>query len=116
MPELLMLSQNANGLQEKSETFTHVIVEFLKWKREKRLGVLCLQDHNMHPARERDLKRLAKVKGITLLVTFGHADAGGAHHGGVLMMIDDSCLTFKKEVTMHPSLIRAEVEFGGRTR
>ena len=102
MPDLLMLSQNANGLQEKTETFTHVLVEFLRWKRERRLGILCLQDHNMPQTREKDLKRLAKTKGVTLLITFGHADAGGTYHNGVLMMIDDTCLTFKKAVVMHP--------------
>jgi hypothetical protein len=35
MIEFVMLSLNARGLQEKKETFTHTLIEFLKWKKER---------------------------------------------------------------------------------
>ena len=60
MTEFLMLSLNARGLQEKKETFTHTlhVTEFLRWKKERGLTVLCLQDHNIPSSRKKDLQRL----------------------------------------------------------
>ena len=115
MPEFLMLSQNARGMQEKPYIFTHMLREFLKWNSgERALAVLCVQDHNMPPSRKADLTRLAKQKGVTLLMTSGHMDAQGDYHGGVLMMIKDARLTLIKVLDEQPRLIRAELDFGGQ--
>ena len=115
MPEILMLSQNARGMQEKPYIFTHTLKEFLRWNSgERALGVLCIQDHNMPPSRKANLTRLAKTKGVTLLMTSGHVDAQGDYHGGVLMMIKDAKFTLLKVLDEQPRLIRAEIEFGDR--
>ena len=109
-----MLSLNARGLQEKKETFTHTLIEFLKWKRERGLTVLCLQDHNIPSSRIRELQRLASLKNVDLVITEGHRDAQGTAHGGVLIMIDSSKMALKKVKHEHPSLICVEAEMGGR--
>ena len=110
-----MLSLNARGLQEKKETFTHTLTEFLRWKKERGLTVLCLQDHNIPSSRKKDLQRLAGLKNVDLDMTEGHRDARGAAHGGELIMIDSSKMTLKKIIHEHPSLICVEAEMGGRT-
>ena len=115
MIEFLMLSLNARGLQENRETFTHTLIEFLKWKKERGLTVLCLQDHNIPSSRKGDLQRLASLKNVDLIMTEGHRDAQGTAHGGVLIMIDSSKMTLKKVKHEHPSLVCVEAEMGERT-
>ena len=105
-------------VQEMGETFTHTLTEFLRWKKERGLTVLCLQDHNIPSSRKKYLQRLAGLKNVDLVMTEGHRDARGTAHGGVLIMIDSSYsskMTLKKIIHEHPSLICVEAEMGGRT-
>ena len=74
MIEFLTLSLKARGLQENRETFTHTLIEFLKWKKERGLTVLCLQDHNIPSSRKGDLQRLASLKNVDLIMTEGRTE------------------------------------------
>ena len=112
MPSVMMMSLNVRGIQEKPATFTHLLVEFMRWKAEKGISALCIQDHKLRPERERELKRLTKAKHVTLSISFGRRSNNNVYHGGVLILTDDTVLSDVQELNLHPSLVRITTKFG----
>ena len=112
MVKLSMLTQNARGVQSK-KTFEKLLKEFSRWRGAAGLHALCVQEHNLHPSKENELKRMAKSKHVTLIISFAPDNGTGQHPGGVLLFLDDKSLDYKSTKYVQNGLVVVEIEWGG---
>ena len=92
MTELKMLDINVRGIQDKGSyaKFIHVAET---WMVNERIGVICAQEHNLHPDRKAELERLASLRNMTLIICFGEKRQDGTHWGGALILVSDKTLS-----------------------
>ena len=108
-----ILTLNLRGAQSSGD-FARLIHTFQTWSRTHELGALCAQEHNLNPARVDDLKRLATIKGLTLVIGFAPRGQDGIHWGGSLVLINNSLLDFKSTHHISEHLVVVNVEWGGK--
>ena len=87
--------------------------EFSTWRDKKGISVLCAQEHNLSPAQQRDLERMATSKNMTVILSFAAVNQVGQHPGGVLLLLDNKTLSLKKVNHNLPGFLSANVEWGG---
>ena len=93
MTKLKLATLNARGLQSPG-VWGRFLDAVTRWTRRHRVSVVVIQEHNLNPARDAELKRACVGMGMCLTIGYAPASANGVHHGGVLM------LTFESEVTV----------------
>ena len=69
--------------------FERFIARCVRWVREDGVDVVLGQEHNTPPGREEDMRRLALLKGFTLLMSHDVAGRDGVHHGGTLVLLNN---------------------------
>ena len=79
------------------------------------LGVLGVQEHNMTRDEEKDAVRMAKLRGFTLTMSFGRADAPESERGGVFLLTKDAIVTHRSVKYKEEGLVRCEVTWGTKT-
>ena len=89
--KLGLMTLNLRGAQTPGD-FERLIQECSKW-RHKGIHAFAFQEHNLHPTREENLKRICKAREFTLTVSFAPGDQVGetadVHWGGTLILTDD---------------------------
>ena len=80
---------------EGPEGLIRLLNAFESHPKKKSLGVIGIQEHNLKASDFQPLTERLKLKGYTLLITEGRADADDANNrrGGVLMALKDSLVT-----------------------
>lgn len=68
-----------------------------RWSRRRKVDVITVQEHNLHPDRDAALKRGASEVGMTLHIAYAPAAADGNHWGGVLMLTFDNAVHVKRD-------------------
>ena len=62
-------SFNVNGVQQPGE-FARLISKCSQWTEKGIAQVWEIQEHNLNPAREKELKRIARSKNFELVIAF----------------------------------------------
>ena len=109
MVKIGLLSQNLRGAK-KNGLFAKMLHEFGNWRDKKGNSVLCAQEHNLSPAQQRDLERMATSKNMTVILSFAPVNQVGQHPGGVLLLLDNKTLSLKKINHNRPGFLSANVE------
>ena len=114
MPSLNMATLNVQGMggERGFDSFLNTIQQR---KRELKLGVFQVQEHNLPRERKQDQIDAAKARGFTLVVTYGRADDPDSTRGGVLTILDDTSTTLRRKLIEEPGLIKLEIEWGTET-
>jgi hypothetical protein len=104
---------NARGLQSK-----HMWGRFLDaattWSRRKRVSAMVVQEHNLQPDRDAELKRQCACMGITLTIGYAKPAPNGSHLGGVMLLTFDAEVKVLRVIESSGDLIRLTVEAHGR--
>ena len=79
------------------------------------LGVLMIQEHNMSPHKHQNFVDIAKLKGYTLIISYGKADDEESLRGGTLILTWDKTVTLLHTFNNEPGFIRIKVEWGTET-
>jgi hypothetical protein len=84
-----------------------------KW-RPKGIHVWCVQEHNLDPSREDELRRLAQS--CQFGVVFGFASQGqdGTHWGGTLILYDEISTTLKKDYSSPEGITKTSLTWNDR--
>ena len=78
-----MLTLNVRGIGGL-KGLAEFMVHFQMWKKRKGLALAQVQEHNLHPDNHDKYMKLAQDKSLTLVITYGRADAHDSNRGGVL--------------------------------
>ena len=76
------MSLNVRGCQEKG-LFRKLCRAAKRWARDEGIHVLCVQEHNLHPSRVRELEISARDMGWGIAIGLSHRVS---HRGGTLVM------------------------------
>ena len=79
--------ERGSGMQEKGK-FARFLNRCKQWVIGERVDVILGQEHNLDPARESELKRMAEHKGFALVIAFAPRAADGVHRGGTLVLVN----------------------------
>jgi len=79
-------SFNVNGVQQPGE-FARLISKCSQWTEKGIAQVWEIQEHNLNPAREKELKRIARSKNFELVIAFADHATNGVFWGGTLTLI-----------------------------
>ena len=94
--KLRILSQNANGLQQKGH-FAKFLQVLSEWCRKGEFQVALIQEHNFDPSTLKDRIRLAQIKGFHAVISCAppkiKQDGSEHYPGGTMILI------YEKEVT-----------------
>ena len=80
---------NARGLQSKYH-WGRFLDAVTRWTRRKRVSAVVVQEHNLDPSRDAELKRQCITMGITLTIGYASPAPDGIHRGGVLLLTYDA--------------------------
>ena len=105
---------NARGLQAPN-MWGRFLDAFTRWSRRHKVGGIVVQEHNLHPDREGELRRACTDMGVTLVIGFAQAAGDGVHRGGVLLLVFDKEAKVTREIEVALDLVRVEIEVEGRT-
>ena len=113
--KLKVVTLNAGGLQSPGR-FAHFCAAAARWARRGDAHVICIQEHNLDPAKAQEHERLARAKEFVLVIAHAPPAPDGVHRGGTLIMSLESTTTLKAEVCKDASggLVRAQYEWMGR--
>ena len=121
MTRLRVASLNLSGVQGPGEfaRFTHAC---RKLAERDGVDVVLGQEHNLNPARQGDLSRLAEARGFGLVIGFDVRGADGVHWGGTLVMVRlsstgwpelradrDACVVIRE-----PGAVVVQIDWHGR--
>jgi len=113
MPRLTLVSLNVRGLGD-TKGFAKLLQLLQRLKKKHEIGVMCIQEHNLNPNRDEDIRTMSKIAGFTAVTTYGRADDPDSQRGGVMTLVTDSLLTVKSTVIAEPGVIILDVEWGAK--
>ena len=87
MPSLRATSLNVRGVG--GEPGFASLLGTAKTTRKKLRDVLLIQEHNLNPEKHQKYVDIAKLKGFTLVISYGRADDEESRRGGVLILTND---------------------------
>ena len=89
--KLEVVTLNVCGLQSDGR-YLKFLIAAKRWAEKGKAHVICVQSHNLNPAKQEEHERLAQLCGFTLKI--GYAPAGQApvgrkpvHHGGTAILV-----------------------------
>ena len=108
--KLTLASVNARGMQQPGR-YASFVNQANQWR--KRVSVWAIQEHNLDPAREDELRRIAASKDFHVIIGFAPMGADGTHWGGTMIMVDARVVTVKRVIERSEDLSRACIEWNG---
>ena len=94
--------------------FGKLLHEADRWKKKSNLAVLCIQEHNLKPSEEGDIRTQAVLRGYSLAISFGKTDDPNDRQAGVLILTNDKLVSFKKTNVCKPGMVRVTITWGGK--
>ena len=90
--KLRIIFININGLRSKGKyaTFLEICARLV---RKQEAVVFAVQEHNLDPDKHIEYERLATMRNFTLKISYDKASPNGVHHGGTLILSDNSHTT-----------------------
>ena len=113
MPSLRATSLNVRGVG--GEHGFASLLGTAKITRKKQRDILMIQEHNLNPVKHQNYVDTAKLKGFTLVISYGRADDEESRRGGVLILTNDKTTTLNSVLNREPGFIRIKVEWGTET-
>ena len=104
---------NARRLQSKY-MWGRFLDAATRWSRRKRVSAIVVQEHNLHPSRDAELKRQCVCMGITLTIGYAKPAPNGSHLGGVMLLTFDAEVKVLRVLECAGDLVRVRVETQGR--
>lgn len=89
-----LMTINVDGLQEPG-SFANFLHAASGWVREGVVDAIGLQEHNLHPDRDREIRRLAMSKGFAMAIAYAPEGGRGVHWGGTMILLNEKTLTLK---------------------
>ena len=95
-----------------------------KLAHESNVDIILAQEHNLHPCRDAELKRIALERGFVLSIAYAPAAPDGVHRGGTLILtkmstvewpIDSAGMRVPCVLHSEPGALVVQVEWRGRT-
>ena len=114
MPSLSATSLNVRGMGGEPG-FASLLQAARKRSIKDNLGVLMIQEHNVNPHKHQNFVDVAKLKGYTLIISYGKADDEESLRGGTLILTWDKTVTLLHTLNNEPGFIRIKVEWGTET-
>ena len=112
--KLKLMSINLRGAQEGNR-FAALIRNADKWRAKEGVTVICAQEHNLDPAREDELQRIAASRGFRAVFGFAPAQGqNGVHWGGTLILCDERSVSVSHVHVETEDLTRVSIEWNGR--
>ena len=87
MTKLRVASLNMSGAQGQGE-WARFVHRCRQWSRSEGVDVVLGQEHNLDPARERELRAIAARRQFHLVISFAERAADGVHRGGTLVLMN----------------------------
>ena len=109
-----MATFNAGGLQSDG-MWGRFLDALLQWSRRMRVGAVFVQEHNLNPQRDAELRAGCADRGMTLTIAYRPAGPDGVHRGGVLLLTFDAEVAITRTVEVADDLVRVVVEMGGES-
>ena len=85
--KLSMITLNVGGLQDKGK-LRNFILTARKWMKEFNIDILLIQEHNLHPTRDLEIRRISK--GLKIITSYAPSGSDGNHWGGVMMIFSEN--------------------------
>ena len=112
MPSFSMLTLNVNGIS-MGNAFGKLLHEADRWKKKGNLAVLCIQEHNLKPSEEGDIRTQAVLRGYSLAISFEKTDDPNDRQAGVLILTNNKLVSFKKTNVCKPGIGTSYNNVGG---
>ena len=113
MPSFSMLTLNVNGIS-MDNAFSKLLHEADRWKKKSNLAVLCIQEHNLKPSDEDEIRTQAVLRGYSLAISFGKSDNPDDRQAGVLILTNNKLVSVKKTNVCKPGMVRITITWGGK--
>jgi hypothetical protein len=113
MPKLTLATLNIRGMEGK-EGFHNFLHTFRRKADNEALSVMCVQEHNLTPQLEDDLKRLAQSKDFELEVSYGRHEDPASTRGGVMTIVDTKKVNIVKVEHKMPGFLMLKLNANGR--
>ena len=113
MTKTAILTYNVRGMGGEPG-FLKFLVMLQTRKKKEKLGAICVQEHLLPEDNHQKWLEIAKIKGFSLIITYGRANDEESRKGGVLVLIDDSSLSVVQTLHSQPGFIMLELMWGGK--
>ena len=113
--KLRILYVNANGLRSKGR-YARFLEVCSRLVRKQEAVVFAVQEHNLNLDKHIEYERLAGIRNFTLKISYDKASPNGVHHGGTLILSDNSHITEEpppNQPQLDPGITEARMDWGG---
>ena len=114
--KLRILFVNINGLRSKGR-YARFVEICSRLVRKKEAIVFAVQEHNLDPDKHIEYERLALMRNFTLKISYDKPSPNGVHHGGTLILSDNSHTTEESppnQPQLDPGITEAQLDWGER--
>ena len=106
-------SFNVNGVQGNGE-FERLISKCSAWTEKGIANVWEIQEHNLNPNREKDLRRIAKSRNLELTIAFADHAMNGVYWGGTLTLIAMKSATLIQSKVHDKGCLETTIDWGDK--